>query len=244
MKKSFALFTVFLLLFAIGCEKKIEIVNPSVTTSPISPYLLDTITNTVIAEAIIDGKEVTIDSYDWEIETEQGELLNLVSESGNTISWIPLKLGLYTIKVTINVDNKSLTEIKQINIEFKEESVFNYLEVEWKGPGLKSDGTKWLATFEITDNGQYEGRVDEVLNGSITAVFNHLGIDSINHPDKTISVYSMINDSTFKGRYSYVNTQDVFFSDLNAIRFRNDFKELYLEALNYGDTIFYNLIKQ
>jgi hypothetical protein len=244
MKFLLVLLSIFFILFTTACENKIEIVNPSITTRPYSSHLLDTITHTVIAEAKIDGEIVEIDSYTWTIENELGELINPITEDNSKVIWMPLKTGLYTVKVTVSVDNKSLTEIIQLNIEFSDNSVFKYMEGEWIGTGHKSDGAKWIAQFDINDKGHYTGKIVEVLNGSITAVFNHLGIDSIVHPDKTIEIYSLADDSTFIGRYSFVNTKEVFFNDFNAIRFRNNFKALYLEAFNYGDTIFYNLKKQ
>lgn len=245
MRTTLRIITIFSLILLFGCDKEVKITNPNLFTTPFKPFLFDTVTNEIIADAEINGEKVTIDSYDWIIKDQNGDIVNILSENENIITWIPLKLGVYIVEVALTADNKSLTEINQINIEFNALSVQKYLTGEWNGTGNKANGDEWIASFQIDNNGHYVGTIDEIISGSINSVVDDISVDSLDHPDKIINIHFMVDDTTFFGGYSFLPCEsDLWFSDLFNIRFRNDFNNLHFEPFNNGDTIYYNLERQ
>jgi hypothetical protein len=246
MKTLITILTIISCCIIIGCDSEVKITNPTLLTNPYEPYLYDTITNEIIADAEIDGDAVNIDSYDWLITDINGDSVRILSNNENIIKWIPLKLGVYTIEVTLTADNKSIKEINQINIEFSASSVQKYLTGDWKGKGYKSNGDEWIASFQIDNNkGHYSGSIDEIISGTVNSVVDDNSNDLIDHADKIIEVHLMENDTTFFGGYSFLpSAGNLWFSDLFNIRFKNDFNSLHFEPFNDGDTIYYDLERQ
>lgn len=238
------LVSAFLVLF-ISCNQDVYLVDPVITIDPFEAAPLDTVTTTLIGELEIDGNQVQIDSFEWHVFDAQNNTVLPQSTNDEIMTWIPMDEGVYNIEVTVSSGNKSVKEIKQVNIKHNTTSIQRYLAGNWEGDGVATfaGGIQWKAEFNISPNGQYSGVVTSVQSGNISSVFNN-GVDSISHPEKKFTVTDIDGNGNASGEVTFVHWDgELLEYGFKELKFSNNYNTVDFTVF-WGAELTYHLERQ
>lgn len=244
---------VIIAIFFNSCDSEVHITNPKIFNNPIEPYLLDTVTTEVVAEVEIDGAISEIEKYDWIIIDQDGNEHLPITNNGNIITWLPSKVGLYTIEVTLSVGNKSLTEIEKLNVEFQGPYVTKYFSGIWRATIFNEDGARWVSDFQIESNGRYSAKIDSILEGEVLSAIGFGNNEYVND-SCTMMVYDYLGDNLYGGFIYYLleplegHSASWGYGFMNNIQFSNNYRTINFEVdYELGDgteIVTYELEKQ
>ncbi len=151
----------------IGCEKSINITQPTIIVKNDSPHIYDSISINVIENADIDGSRVSPDYFSWSILNINNEVIYSDFLNSSSIYWIPDSIGHYIISVKIGYDNnKSMTALKEIIIQENSFSFQKKLIGSWTGKAVAMFGITWDVNLKFDSIGHYSGSAYNIPNSS------------------------------------------------------------------------------
>ncbi len=157
MKKIFYL--IGLVIVMAGCEKEINITQPTILIKSAAPAVNETLSISVTEYADIDGTRMDPNYFEWNILNGNEEIVYSDFESSASITWIPDSAGYYIIKVKIGYDNnKSITTLKEINVADSPQSMQKRLIGNWTGNAEQRGGLKWQVDLSFDSIGHYKGK--------------------------------------------------------------------------------------
>jgi hypothetical protein len=153
----------FLLIFfattIIGCEKAINITQPTIIIQDDSPQVFDVIKITLIENADIEGNRVNPDYFEWSIKDKNQNVIYSNFPDSSVIVWTPDSAGYFLISVKIGYDkNKSITALKDITIKESTKSLQKKLIGKWTGNAESMWGAKWQVDLKFDEFGHYIGK--------------------------------------------------------------------------------------
>lgn len=242
MKKLLVLFSI--LSFAIGCDKDVTLVNPIITISPFDPAPLDTVVTKLIGEATIDGENVNIDSYDWQILDEANQEVEVISANNDEMRWSPKDEGVFTILSTVKAGNKTFTETKQVNVKHNTTSIQRYLAGDWIGTGTAPFiSNDWQSEFSIESNGHYSARIINSVGDKIRSVFDN-GMDSMDDPEKRFTISNIDGNGFATGTVKFVHSPGTILEyGFRDLKFSSDY-EIVTFTVFWGAEMTYVLERQ
>lgn len=232
--KSLILISVISLLM-LSCEKDINITNPKIFVSPLTPHLFDTITNEMVADVEIDGEKINADKYEWEIISDKDSIVPIISQNNNNVKWVPKDIGIYTISCKVISGNMSLKSIEKYQIDYYWPSLYKHLIGKWIVTGKIGNEKEWYSNMIINDDYTVNTKLDSVSKGNVSSSIGTTWDDPLIW--RYFYITQMIEYNNFSGSFFYSgllvitknikfnNALDEFTMDASFIDYTVDTKE-------------------
>jgi hypothetical protein len=152
-----------------GCEKMVDITQPTIINKSNLNGIGDTIVFEAIEYAEIDGQRIWPDYYKWRIEQNENQIYTFETLD-NSMIWIPQQEGNYIIYLKIGYNNnKSITTLKEINIELGANFLQSRLQGFWHGYYVFQYGgfTGGPLTLDISEGGHFVGNNSHYFNSAM-----------------------------------------------------------------------------
>jgi len=157
MKNTIAV--IILVLIFVGCDKAIQITQPSILVQNNSPKVFDTIQINCVEYAEIDGVRDNPNYFNWSILNKDHQVIHSDFKDSSAIVWVPDSLGYYVISVKIGYDNnKSITTLKEVDIHESKLSLQKKLIGKWTGHVEGVWGAQWQVDLTFDETGHYMGK--------------------------------------------------------------------------------------
>jgi len=159
---------IFLVLIFVGCNKAIQITQPTILVKNEAPKVFDSIQIDCIEHAEIDGVRYKPDYYSWSILDKDHQVIFSDFKDSLANIWVPDSVGYYVISLKIGYDsNKSITTLKEVEVQESALSLQKKLIGKWTGKAVSMWGDKWQVDLTFDQEGHYSGKVHdpEYVNG-------------------------------------------------------------------------------
>jgi hypothetical protein len=267
MKKNWIVLLFLTTLF--GCENSINITSPTILIENVTLSAAEQIKIKVEEYADIDGNRVIADYFKWIIVDSAGIVVKDDFKDSSIVYWVPEDAGYYIIKVKVGYDtNKSITALKEVNVNESTVSLKKKMTGHWKGIGTRQyDMGEWGVDLYIDSTGHYYGTADfynfdpycekDVFNTGGVEYDNNEAFDSCGVPfeipcqsleiknvksNKGIGVvwigFTTYNDGIIFSQ----GCEDVY--DIENLEISNDRKKLYFEFNTRGSYDTYEWLKK
>jgi hypothetical protein len=232
MKTKLSVILLFAFIIIAGCKKDVHLIIPTILTSPSQPATLDTVTERLIASAVVENESFKPDSCQWQILDDANQKVAILPKVSDTvIRWVPKHAGDYRIIAKAFYDNNNTVTVNaQVYVQNKPSSSQNLMVGKWQGIVT----TPWVAPYKVKmeffNNGQYSAKnIDSVIK--LPALY--YGTDK----DSTIKTYEVISLDArgANGRIVVLFEQGTkTIDDLKAINLSNNNDSLKFELWHSG----------
>jgi hypothetical protein len=168
--------TLCILILIFGCDKAINITQPTIIINSNLIEINDTLEVSVIEFAEIDGSRIEPDYYVWEIVDKDQVVYYSDFPDSPSIIWIPDSPGNFFIRLRLGYDgNKSITLFEEITVSESPESLQKNLIGKWRGEAETKYGLNWKVTLTFDSIGHYIGKAEEISDSSYWPIgpFHH-----------------------------------------------------------------------
>ncbi|OQP62517.1 hypothetical protein A3860_27890 [Niastella vici] len=221
--KSSVILLLGIILF-VSCKKDVDLIIPTILTTPLQAGTLDTVKSSLVASATVDGDSFRPDSCHWQVLDNSNNQVAIISSPSDTvIYWVPQHDGDYRIIAKAFMGKNSVTANAQIHVQNTPATIQRQMVGKWHG----SVTTPWQPVYEVDmeffSNGQYSAHS---TNSSTPALYYGVDTDS---PDKTFQILSLDAAGANGNIVIYFWPGDTKQNQLKAINLSNNNNNLNFE---------------